>query len=59
MFIYIQVDRNSSSIEWDGDPATYEPTINDYGICDIYTNHPIFSPETGIKPSICLDHHNQ
>ena len=52
LFIYIQVDPSKASNqtllnEWDGDPSTYEPTIGDYRICDIYTNHQLFAPETG------------
>lgn len=53
MFIYIQVDPRShlstNASAWDGHLDTFEPSIGDTKMCEIYSKDPIFADETGNK----------
>lgn len=47
VFMYVQAHPETKASDWNGDPDTYEPVVNDTFVCTPYSKHPVFANHTG------------
>jgi hypothetical protein len=43
VFYYVQAHPDHNNSEWDGNPATFAPTVGDTRVCEPFLNHNLFN----------------